>query len=88
MVGIAEEPPRQLAPSVGNLLVVGAPSADQSASTSRVNPIFFESFEFIAHPSALRSTLANMPEATELTFGSFKYSIGTEGVLRLSDQIS
>ena len=69
--GIAGEPPRQLAPSVGNLLVVGASSADSSASSARADPIFFGSFEFTPHPPALQSTFANMPEALELTFGSF-----------------
>ena len=85
--GIAGEPPRQLAPSVGNLLVVGASSADISASSARADPIFFGSFEFTPYPPALQSTFASTPEAMELTFGSFNYSIGSEGALRLSDRI-
>ena len=84
--GIAGGTSRQLAPSVGNLLVVGASSADPSASSARADPIFLGSFEFTPHPPALQSTFASMPEAMELAFGSFNYSIGSEGVLRLSDR--
>ena len=53
IVGIAEEPPRQLAPSVGSLLVVGATSAIQAPSTATSpileDPIYFGSFEFTPH---------------------------------------
>ena len=85
--GIVGEPPRQLAPSVGTLLVAGASSADPSVSLARADPIFFGSFKFIPHPPTMQSTFANMPEAMELAFDSFSYSIGSEGVLRLSDRI-
>ena len=85
--GIAESPPRQLAPSVGNLLVVGAASASSptSSTSPRVSPISFGSFEFTPHPHALRPAFVNTPVATELVFGSFKYSIDSEGALRLPD---
>src|SRR4051812_5533395 len=90
MEGIAEKPPRQLAPSVGNLLVVGAASASSFALTSspRVSPISFGSFEFTLHPPTLRPSFVDTPAAAELVFGSFKYSIGTEGTLRLPDSTS
>src|SRR4051812_37082703 len=52
--GIVEIMSRQLAPSVGNLIVVGGASASSptSSTSPRVSPISFGSFEFTPHPSA------------------------------------
>ena len=90
--GIAEEPPRQLAPSVGNLLVVGATSADRATSTT-VSPtledlICFGSFEFTPHPPSLLPYFDNLQGAGSLAFGSFNYCISASGILRLPDLIS
>src|SRR3954453_3359810 len=49
--GIAGEPPRQLASSVGNLLALGASSATPSASSTWGDPICFGFFEFAPHES-------------------------------------
>src|SRR3954471_20623846 len=85
--GIAGEPPRQLAPSVGNLLASGATSVTSSASSTRGNPICFGSFEFAPHASTLQHVFADLTEPMELAFGCFRYSVNTEGMLCYPDQI-
>src|SRR4051812_35639513 len=85
--GIAGEPPRQLAPPVGNLLASGASSATSSASSTRGDPICFGSFEFAPHESTLQHVFADLPESMELAFGCFRYNVSTEGTLRYPDQI-
>src|SRR4051812_13380605 len=80
--GIAGEPLRQLAPSVGNLLASGASSATSSASSTRADSIYFGSFEFTPHTPTLQPIFADLPKAMELVFGCFKYSVSTEGTLR------
>ena len=92
MVGIAEEPPRQLAPSVRSLLVVGTTSANRTTSTAASptleDPICFGSFEFTPHPPSLLPYFNNLQGAGPLAFGSFNYCISSSGVLRLPDPIS
>src|SRR3954468_22419436 len=85
--GIAGEPPRQLAPSVGNLLRAGASWGTSSASSARGDTICFGSFEFTPHTPTLRPIFADLPEAMELAFGYFRYSVSTEGTLRYPNQI-
>src|SRR4051795_12550366 len=85
--GIAGEPPRQLAPSVGISLVLGASSAISSASSTRADPICFGSFEFAPHEPTLHHVFADLPDSMELAFGCFRYSINTEGTLHYPGQI-
>src|SRR3954452_23876862 len=85
--GIVGEPPRQLAPSVGNLLASGASSSTSPASSARGDSIYFGSFEFTPHAPTLRSVFADLPKAMELVFGCFRYSVSTEATLRYPDQI-
>src|SRR4051812_26093605 len=85
--GIAGEPPRKLAPSVGTLLASGASSATSPASSARGDSIYFGSFEFTPHAPMLRPVFADLPKAMELAFGCFRYSVSTEGTLRYPDQI-
>src|SRR3954454_5265683 len=85
--GIDGEPPRQLAPSVGNLLASGASWVTSSASSTRGDPIYFGSFDFSPHTPTLRLVFADLPEAMELAFGYFRYSVSIEGTLRYPDQI-
>src|SRR3954453_4455749 len=80
--GISGMPPRQLAPSVGIPLVLGAPSAISSTSTTRADPICFGSFEFAPHEPALQPVFADLSNSMELAFGCFRYSVNAEGTLR------
>ena len=93
--GIAEEYPRQLAPSVGTLLAQGrastypivssAASSMPSSSSSPIvgSPIRFGSYEFTPHSDSSRSTFSDLQGNMEMTFGSVHYNVNAEGVLRL-----
>ena len=93
--GIAEEYPRQLAPSVGTLSAQDRSSADpvmssaasptpsSSSSPSLGSPIRFGSYEFTPHSDSSRSTFSDLQGNMEMTFGSVHYNVNAEGVLRL-----
>lgn len=97
--GIAGEYPRQLVPSVGNLLaqdLASAASAMSSAasstppaspsvslSTSSGNSIRFGSFEFTPHSDLSRPAFSDLQGGLGMTFGSVHYNVNTQGVLRL-----
>ncbi|KAK1604027.1 hypothetical protein QYE76_027700 [Lolium multiflorum] len=90
--GIGEEYPRQLAPSVGNLLAQDRTSAEpvmSSAASSTPSsphlgsPIRFGSYEFTPHSDSSRSTFSGLQGNMEMTFGSVHYNINSEGILRL-----
>ncbi|KAK1647968.1 hypothetical protein QYE76_065773 [Lolium multiflorum] len=90
--GIAEEHPRQLAPSVGTLSAQDRSSADpvmSSASSSTPSspnlgsPIRFGSYEFTPHSDSSRSTFSDLQGNMEMTFGSVHYNVNAEGILQL-----
>ncbi|KAK1616586.1 hypothetical protein QYE76_022103 [Lolium multiflorum] len=90
--GIAEEHPRQLAPSVGTLLAQDRSSADPvmsstySSTPSSPNlgsPIRFGSYEFTPHSDSSRSNFSDLQGNMEMTIGSVHYNINAEGILQL-----
>ncbi|KAK1694956.1 hypothetical protein QYE76_011653 [Lolium multiflorum] len=102
MVGIAEELPRQLAPSVGNLLVQGTSSALPivSAAPSSASPppsapsspisgnlIRFGSFEFTPHADVSRLAISGLCGGMDMKFGSIHFRINSGGVLQLPNPI-
>ncbi|KAK1601491.1 hypothetical protein QYE76_008066 [Lolium multiflorum] len=94
--GIAEEHPRQLAPSVGTLsaqdrssvdpVMTPATSSATSSTPSSPNlgsPIRFGSYEFTPHSDSSRSTFLDLQGNMEMTFGNVHYNVNAEGILRL-----
>ncbi|KAK1609540.1 hypothetical protein QYE76_033213 [Lolium multiflorum] len=90
--GIAEEHPRQLAPSVGRLLAQDRSSADpvmsstSSSTPSSPNlgsPIRFGSYEFTPHSDSSRSNFSDLQGNMEMTIGSVHYNVNAEGILQL-----
>ncbi|KAK1602749.1 hypothetical protein QYE76_016411 [Lolium multiflorum] len=99
--GIAEEYPRQLAPSMGTLLAqdpASAASAMSSATSSMLpasspapsspslgNSIRFGSFEFTPHGDSSCPAFSDLQGGLGMMFGSVHYNINTEGILRLPE---
>ncbi|KAK1685641.1 hypothetical protein QYE76_046489 [Lolium multiflorum] len=95
--GIAEEHPRQLAPSVGTLSAQDRSSADPvmssaasstPSSPSLGSPIRFGSYEFTPHSDSSRSTFSDLQGNMEMTFGSVHYKVNSEGILRLLEPLA
>ena len=89
---IAEEHPRQLAPSVGSLSAQDRSSADPAMSSaasstpsppSLGSPIRFGSYEFTPHSDSSRSNFSDLQGNMEMTFGNVHYNVNAEGILRL-----
>ncbi|KAK1607934.1 hypothetical protein QYE76_031607 [Lolium multiflorum] len=85
--GIAEEHPRQLAPSVGTLLAQDRSSADPiMSSTSSSTPsspnlgssIRFGSYEFTPHSDSSRSNFSDLQGNMEMTIGSVHYNVNAK----------
>ncbi|KAK1642614.1 hypothetical protein QYE76_060419 [Lolium multiflorum] len=91
--GIAEEYPRQLAPSVGNLSAPGKSSAVPVTSAAFLlesptpadprDPIRCGSFEFVPHPEAPHLIPAGSSGDMDATFGGVHFIIDSGGFLRL-----
>ncbi|KAK1666086.1 hypothetical protein QYE76_054245 [Lolium multiflorum] len=89
---IAEEHPRQLAPSVGNLLAQDQSSSDPIMSSTSSSappsptlggPVRFGSYEFTPHSDSSRSNFSDLQGNMEMTIGSVHYNVNAEGVLQL-----
>ncbi|KAK1669328.1 hypothetical protein QYE76_057487 [Lolium multiflorum] len=90
--GIAEEHPRQLAPSVGTLLAQDQSSADPIMSSTSSSappsptlggPVRFGSYEFTPHSDSSRSNFSDLQGNMEMTIGSVHYNVNAEGILQL-----
>ncbi|KAK1620215.1 hypothetical protein QYE76_025732 [Lolium multiflorum] len=103
VVGIAQEHPRQLAPSMRNLLVQGTSSAapimsamfppvspisSAPTSSSSRNSIRCGSFEFTPHNDASRSVPSGLRGGVDATFGSVHFIIDSGGFLRLPGSVA
>ena len=92
-VGIDESIPRQLAPSVGiggsKVLISMASSSSSAASNAMEGGKQIQSglVDFVPHPPARLHAYANLEEAMEMTFGSFRFLVGKEGSHRFSAPI-
>jgi hypothetical protein len=88
-MGIAVAPPRQLAPTVGNLRAgVMAFAAQTSAIYNPSVPeesICFGSLTFRPHSPALRSAFTSFHGGEELVFGDLRFHIDSVGSFRLPD---
>ena len=89
--GIAEELPRQLAPSVGNLLARGTASATSSPADS-TSPIWrgsitFGSFDFVPHVPMLQAPFRALHASTAVTFGLMHFNLSADGMLQLPEPI-
>ncbi|KAK1666721.1 hypothetical protein QYE76_054880 [Lolium multiflorum] len=91
--GIAEEYPRQLAPSVGTLSAQGRTSAVPVTSAAFVlesptppgpkDPIYCEPFEFASHLKPSHSAPSESSDDMTTTFGGVHFIIDSGGFLRL-----
>ncbi|KAK1695348.1 hypothetical protein QYE76_012045 [Lolium multiflorum] len=90
--GIAEEHPRQLAPSVGTLPAQDQSSADPIMSSTSSSappsptlggPVRVGSYEFTPHSGSSRSNFSDLQGNMEMTIGSIHYNVNTEGILQL-----
>ncbi|KAK1615192.1 hypothetical protein QYE76_020709 [Lolium multiflorum] len=91
--GIAEELPRQLAPSVGTLSAQGRASAVPVTSAAFVldsptppgpkDPIYYEPVEFASHLKPSHPAPSESSDDVTTTFGGVRFIIDSEGFLRL-----
>ena len=90
-VGIAEDRPRQLAPSVGisraGFMDSPVPISATGDSSTLAEQIFFGSLEFTPHSPAQRRVFSSLHEGTDLTFGSHRFHINTIRSLQLPEPI-
>ncbi|KAK1678559.1 hypothetical protein QYE76_039407 [Lolium multiflorum] len=95
--GIAEEYPRQFAPSMGSLSaqdrssaepVMSSAASSTPSSPSLGSPIRFGSYEFTPHSDSSRSTFSDLQGNMEMTFGTVHYNVNSEGVLRLLEPLT